>query len=67
MVRNNLKKIRKNMNISSEELASRAGISFSTYNKIEKGRSKPMLETALKIARILRTPIEILFYLEDEK
>lgn len=67
MLRNNLRTIRKNMRLSGEEIAKRASISYSTYNNIETGKSKPMLETALKIAEVLKTTVETLFNLGGNK
>lgn len=64
---NNLKAIRKNMRISGEEVASRAGIAYSTYLQIESGKSEPRLTTALKIAKALKTKIEVLFNLKGNK
>lgn len=66
MLRNNLRKIRKNIKISSEEIARRAGISYSTYNKIETGKANPRLETALRISKVLKVAVETLFKLEEE-
>lgn len=53
------------MKLSSEQVAKKAGISYSTYNNIETGKASPKLETALKIAKVFRTKIEILFNLEE--
>jgi putative transcriptional regulator len=61
---NNLKKIRKNMRISQEEVARRCGIAFSTYARIENGKELPSIVTALLIADALNESIEKLFFLK---
>lgn len=54
------------MKISGEEIAQRAGIAYSTYSNIEKGKSKPTLETAMKIANVLNVQVETIFKLGNE-
>ena len=51
MLSTNIKKLRKELNLSQEQLAQRAGVTYSTLTKIEGGSIKnPTLETIKKIA-----------------
>ena len=48
-----IKDRREQLGISQKELASRCEIAQSTLCDIEQGRSKPSIDTALKIAKAL--------------
>ena len=51
MLAQNIKKLRKKHNLSQEELARKAEVTYSTLIKIESGANKnPTLETIQKIA-----------------
>ena len=58
----NLIKRRKEMNMTQEEVAKRAGILREYYNLIENGRKTPSLRVAKKIARALMSGVDALFY-----
>ena len=49
----NIKERREQLGISQKELAEKVGISQSFLCYIEQGRSKPSIDTALKIAKAL--------------
>ena len=49
----NVKERREQLGISQKELAEKADISQSFLCDIEQGRSKPSIDTALKIAEVL--------------
>ena len=49
----NIKEKRKRLGISQKELAEKAEISQSFLCDIEQGRSKPSIDTAIKIAQVL--------------
>ena len=49
----NIKEKREQLGISQKELAEKVGISQSFLCDIEQGRSKPSIDTALKIAEAL--------------
>ena len=49
----NVKERREELGMSQKELAEKAGISQSFLCDIEQGRSKPSIDTALKIAEVL--------------
>ena len=49
----NIKERREHLGMSQKELAERAEISQSFLCDIEQGRSKPSIETAIKISQVL--------------
>ena len=49
----NIKEKREQLGISQKELAEKADISQSFLCDIEQGRSKPSIDTAIKIAQVL--------------
>ena len=49
----NIKERREELDLSQKELAEKVGISQSFLCDIEQGRSKPSIDTALKIAEAL--------------
>jgi len=59
MLSANIKKLRKQHHLSQEELAKKAGITYSTLIKIESGLNKnPTLETLTKIANAFKIKID---------
>ena len=59
MLATNIKKLRKEHNLSQEQLAQKAGVTYSTLIKIESGLNKnPTLETLRKIANIFKIKID---------
>ena len=50
----NIKKRREELGISQKELARKADISQSMLCDIEKGRCKPSIYTAIKLAKVLQ-------------
>ncbi|AUN15994.1 hypothetical protein RSJ16_07525 [Paraclostridium sordellii] len=61
-MRNNLFHIRKELKISQENLAKKVGISRTYLSKIENGHSNPSTEITYKIANVLNTSIEDIFF-----
>ena len=49
----NIRERREQLGISQKELAEKAGISQSFLCDIEKGRCKPSIDTAVKLAQVL--------------
>lgn len=66
MVKNNLKKILENRGIKNKYIAEKVGISGSHFSNIVNGKTVPNLELALKIAKIMKVPVEKLFALDNE-
>ena len=59
MLSTNVKKLRKKHHLSQEELAKKAGITYSTLIKIESDLNKnPTLETLTKIANAFKVKID---------
>lgn len=58
-----LKKSRLQKGITQEEMARRLGYKYTSgYNQLEKGKRKIDIETARKIASILETSVEEIFF-----
>ena len=57
----NIKERREQLGISQKELAEKADISQSFLCDIEQGRSKPSIDTAIKIAQV-RNVADIKFF-----
>ncbi len=59
MIAQNIKKLRKKFKLSQEELAKKAGITYSTLIKIESGvNTNPTITTVRKIALALNVGID---------
>jgi transcriptional regulator with XRE-family HTH domain len=59
MLAENLKKLRKLCNLSQEELARKAGITYSTLIKLESGANKnPTVKTLQQLARALEATLD---------
>ena len=61
MLVNRVKDFRKGINLTQEELASKASVSRQTIISIEKNKFVPGLDVAMKISKSLNTPIDKLF------
>ena len=67
-MKNNLEKLRKEKNLSQEELAEILEVSRQTICSLEKGKYNPSIILAFKIAKFFNTSIENIFiYGDDEK
>ena len=65
-VKNNLRQIRKSANLTQANVADAVGISRQAYVNIELGKSIPSTWTVLKLASLLQTTVEELFWLDDK-
>jgi putative transcriptional regulator len=65
-VKNNLRQIRKSANLTQANVADAVGISRQAYVNIELGKSIPSTWTVLKLASLLQTTVEALFWLDDK-
>ena len=63
---NRLEKIRKEKQITQEELASVLEVSRQTISSLEKGRYNPSIILAFKIARYFNMSIEEIFIYEGD-
>lgn len=64
---NNIRKLRFfHDEMTQKQLAKKVGVTRQTIIAIEKGRYAPSLELAFLIAREFDTPLEEVFFYEDE-
>jgi len=63
---NRLEEIRKQRNITQEELAAALEVSRQTIGSLENGRYNPSIILAFKIARFFGLAIEEIFIYEEE-
>jgi putative transcriptional regulator len=62
-MKNKIKKMRKELEITQEELAGKVGVRRETIIFLEQGKYNPSLKLAMKIAKELKLKIEDLFVL----
>lgn len=65
MLKNNLRKIRLEMDVTQEEMAELFGIKQQQYNRYETQKAQPSSENMLRIAKKLKMPVEKVFHLKD--
>ena len=53
--------------MTQQQLAERVGVTRQTIISIERGKYKPSIELALRLARVFGVPVEALFELENAK
>lgn len=63
-LKNAIRRLRFERNMTQEELALRVGVSRQTVMSIEQGRTNPSVLLALKIARVLQAPVTEVFSME---
>ena len=61
-MKNRLKVLRAERDLSQADLAQRLDVSRQSVNAIETGKYDPSLPLALKIARLFGQPIESIFF-----
>lgn len=64
---NRLKEIRLQKGLTQEFLAHTVGVTRQTIIAIEKSKFRPSVELALRLALALDTPLEEIFWLEDNE
>lgn len=64
-MKNRIKVLRAEFELTQEELADRIGVSRQTINAIEKGKFDPSLPTAFRISKVFNESIESLFLFEE--
>ena len=65
MLKTRLKEYRARFGLKQEDLARALGVSRQTVIAIENDKYNPTLELAMKIARLLKLPVEEIFFLEE--
>jgi putative transcriptional regulator len=61
-MKNKIKVLRAEHNMTQADLAIEVQVSRQTINAIEKGKFDPSLPLAFKISRLFELPIEAIFY-----
>ena len=64
-MKNDIKLLRKKIGLRQADVAEKVGVTRQTIIAIENNKYNPTLELAMRLARLLKTPIEQIFYLED--
>ena len=65
LMKNNIQQLRKLMNLSQEELATKTDVSRQTINSIETGKFDPSLPLVFKLLKTLDVSLEELFIFEE--
>lgn len=65
-MKNNLKVLRAERNLTQQDLADAVEVSRQTINAIEKEKFDPSLVLAIKLARLFKKEIEDIFIYEKE-
>jgi putative transcriptional regulator len=61
-----MKEYRVKLNMSQGDLANKVGVrERETIGNLENGKYNPSLKLAYDIAKVLKAPIEVLFWFED--
>jgi putative transcriptional regulator len=65
-MKNNIKQLRNEMNISQKDLAESLNVSRQTINAIETGKFDPSLTLTIKITRFFNKSLEEIFIMEKQ-
>lgn len=64
-MKNNIKELRKLQGFRQEDIATALGVTRQTINAIENNKYNPTLDLAMKIAKLLKKPVEEIFIPEE--
>lgn len=64
-MKNTIKNSRKKLGMTQEELANKCNVTRQTMNAIENDKYDPTLRLAFKLAKNLKTRVDILFIFEE--
>jgi len=64
-MKNKIRELRKGMGLRQEDIANKLGVTRQTINAIENDKYNPTLELAMKLAKLLNTPVEAIFDLPE--
>ncbi len=64
VLKNRVKELRARLNLRQSDLAQEVDVTRQTILAIEKGRLNPSVMVSLKISRVLREPVDYVFYLD---
>lgn len=63
-LKNRVRELRARLNLRQADLAAEVDVTRQTILAIEKGRLNPSVALSLRIARVLREPVDYVFYLD---
>lgn len=63
-LKNRVKELRSRLRLRQSDLAREVDVTRQTILAIEKGRLNPSIAVSLRISRVLREPVDYIFYLE---
>ncbi|MBO5873245.1 MAG: helix-turn-helix transcriptional regulator [Clostridia bacterium] len=63
---NRIKELRKQQNVTQEDLANAVGVTRQTIISLENGKYNASLQLAFKIAKYFNTDIESIFVFEED-
>lgn len=64
-MRNNIKELRKASGLRQEDMAAMLHVSRQTIIAMENNKYNPTLELAMRVAQLLKKPVEQIFLLDD--
>jgi putative transcriptional regulator len=64
-MKNNIRELRKKLDLRQEDIANILNVTRQTINAIENEKYNPTLELAMKLAKLFNTTVEELFLLDD--
>jgi len=64
-MRNKIKILRKELGLRQEDVANQLSVTRQTIIAVENDKYNPTLELAMKLARLLNTPVEEIFQLDE--
>jgi putative transcriptional regulator len=67
VLKNRVRELRTRLELRQSDLAKEIGVTRQTILAIEKGRLNPSINIALKTARVLREPVDYVFYLDHDE
>ena len=66
-MKNRLKVLRAENNLTQEQLAQSVGVSRQAINAIETGKYDPSLPLAIKLGKLFGKPVEEMFLIEEDE
>jgi len=66
-MKNRLKVLRAENNLTQEQLAQSVGVSRQAINAIETGKYDPSLPLAIKLGKLFGKPVEEIFLVDEEE
>jgi putative transcriptional regulator len=64
-MKNKIRALRKELELRQEDIANQLGVTRQTIIAIENDKYNPSLELAMKLAKLLNTTVEELFFPDD--